>query len=153
MIIVCPACETRYDLPDTAIGPQGRTVRCAQCRHSWFQPGTESAETEALGDDAPLPSEVESAAENAGVVEDPTFGEAPIPPAPPVGAPIAPPPPPPQFEPLPDLGINLWDGEEPEEPATARRSRTWLWLLLLLALLAIVIGGGLAWYAQPDWLP
>lgn len=39
MIIACPACATRYVVPDTAIGVDGRTVRCAKCRHSWFQDG------------------------------------------------------------------------------------------------------------------
>ena len=39
MIIACPACVTRYVVPDSAIGVDGRTVRCAKCRHSWFQDG------------------------------------------------------------------------------------------------------------------
>lgn len=39
MILECTECRTRYVVPDTAIGAAGRTVRCASCRHSWFQPG------------------------------------------------------------------------------------------------------------------
>lgn len=39
MIIACPACATRYVVPDGAVGIDGRTVRCAKCRHSWFQEG------------------------------------------------------------------------------------------------------------------
>jgi predicted Zn finger-like uncharacterized protein len=37
MIIACPACGTRYAVPKSAIGAGGRTVRCAKCKHSWFQ--------------------------------------------------------------------------------------------------------------------
>jgi len=39
MILSCPSCKARYVVPDSAIGPAGRKVRCAQCRHSWFQEG------------------------------------------------------------------------------------------------------------------
>ena len=36
MILECTECRTRYVVPDSAIG-EGRIVRCAACRHSWFQ--------------------------------------------------------------------------------------------------------------------
>lgn len=41
MLLVCPSCRTRYVVPDSAIGVSGRQVRCANCKHSWYQDGAE----------------------------------------------------------------------------------------------------------------
>lgn len=36
MIIRCESCGTRYLIDPGALGPQGRTVRCGRCAHSWY---------------------------------------------------------------------------------------------------------------------
>jgi len=36
MIVACPTCRTRYQVEDRELSrPAGRTVRCANCGHSW----------------------------------------------------------------------------------------------------------------------
>ncbi|MFZ5792573.1 MAG: MJ0042-type zinc finger domain-containing protein [Pseudomonadota bacterium] len=37
MIVTCPACATRYSMDPASLGPEGRRVRCAKCKHTWHQ--------------------------------------------------------------------------------------------------------------------
>ena len=36
MVVTCPSCSSGYDLDPARIGRDGRKVRCAACRDSWF---------------------------------------------------------------------------------------------------------------------
>lgn len=37
MIATCPACAKRYRVPDDAVPPEGRSVRCSACSHTWIE--------------------------------------------------------------------------------------------------------------------
>lgn len=37
MQLICPSCGAVYDVPDGAIGPNGRKIRCRACDTSWFE--------------------------------------------------------------------------------------------------------------------
>lgn len=47
MIATCPACSTRYVVDPAVLGPAGRSVRCAKCRHVWHMMPPEEALAEA----------------------------------------------------------------------------------------------------------
>ena len=99
MIIACPACSTRYVVPDSAIGVDGRTVRCAKCKHSWFQEGSSAeavAESDAVGAPTPAPAATpRQAAPHRDETPSPAETTAPAaqaePPAPAQESPAAPP--------------------------------------------------------------
>lgn len=46
MILVCPACHTRFHIEVAALGTQGRKVRCAKCRQVWHAEPPEDAPRE-----------------------------------------------------------------------------------------------------------
>lgn len=37
MIVACPNCQTRFNVPAEALEPDGRQVRCSRCHVVWFQ--------------------------------------------------------------------------------------------------------------------
>ncbi len=183
MIISCPACATRYDLPDGAIPAVGRTVRCASCRNSWFQPGDGSAEAESAA--------VESGAVESGPAESTAESTARAPlvrsippllpqPADEAGVTLVVPAatPPPVFERLPLVAPASTEPTGQIRPAPAdahadaypddsrssfayeapfaprrRRWKTWLLAVLAFVLLLAAIAAAAVWYGAPDWLP
>jgi predicted Zn finger-like uncharacterized protein len=58
MLIVCPNCATSYKIEETSLGSEGRTVRCARCKVTWFAAAT--ASTHALALHAPTMADVGS---------------------------------------------------------------------------------------------
>jgi predicted Zn finger-like uncharacterized protein len=37
MKLICPECSADFEVPDEVLATGGRRVRCAHCRHIWFQ--------------------------------------------------------------------------------------------------------------------
>jgi len=177
MIIQCPACTTRYVVPETAIGVDGRTVRCAKCRHSWFQDGPD-IDVEALrqSDDAraALPtaastSETASAETAAPPVEDTAdardaegHAAQDLPDDPPLPGPA-------DNTPAAALRDDVRSTQEREAdfgdpPASAfdheppfRPRRNWLklwtWAAGIFALVAAGLIFAVSYWGLPDWVP
>jgi predicted Zn finger-like uncharacterized protein len=57
MLIVCPSCASEYTIDPAKLGAEGRTLRCAICRDTWFvaPPGAEAAAPEEPAEPPPEP--------------------------------------------------------------------------------------------------
>lgn len=60
MILTCPSCEARFNVEPDALLPNGRTVRCGRCAHTWKEMPPED-----------IPKRVEAAEPPAPAVPEP----------------------------------------------------------------------------------
>lgn len=167
MIIACPACSTRYAVPDSAIGVDGRTVRCAKCRHSWFQEGPELALETAQPASSVAKAEAPSPPPPAPRQEAPppfvAPGAAPGREAEPEDEALPPPPVPPRRTErtyYDDAEGGTYANEGPSSfdfspPFRPRRNWTRIgtYAAGTFALVTLGLAGAVAWGGLPDWVP
>ena len=73
MLITCPSCSKKYSIKAQALGSKGRTVKCKNCGHKWFQsvPGAKAATPQPEASDDTIPGDVDEGFEKADQIADP----------------------------------------------------------------------------------
>ncbi len=132
MVITCPNCRTRFQIPPESLGDRGRNVRCSSCGHSWFvEPFAR-----------PAPPEPASVPAEPGLLPENRRSE--VPPTPPVELPPSP-------TPL-NMALPREAGRRGER--SGKGLIGWLALaLLVLLLVAAVVGRNSIVAAFPAALP
>lgn len=164
MIIQCPACATRYVVSDSAIGPEGRTVRCAKCRHNWFQEPGELALDPAQQADVVQPPPAPPVQSVAAATPPPSAPKPQPEPEPEPEPTTIPafedpdiPPPPPRFDRVRPAQADLPDHSpfDAGPPFRPRRNwlKVWTWAAAIFAVFAAAIIFAVSYWGLPDWVP